>query len=106
MAANQRTQMQEERPSKATRRTTRDTTISPEALKELLCQALETEIGGQEVYEAAIQCAQNDDLKREWEGYLEETRNHERLLRGVFEAMGWDAEEETPGRTAVRQQAE
>jgi hypothetical protein len=71
-------------------------------VNELLYQALETEQGGIKVYEAALRCAQNPDLKEEWEGYLEETRNHERIVLGLFEQMGLDPNEETPGRAVVR----
>ncbi len=46
-------------------------------LEELLYQSLETERGGVRIYEKAVQCAQNDDLKKEWGEYLEQTRNHE-----------------------------
>jgi hypothetical protein len=45
-------------------------------VKELLLQSLEHERGGIQVYENAIKCALNDDLKEEWEKYLEQTRNH------------------------------
>ena len=34
---------------------------------ELLLQALETERGGIQIYTAAIESAQNDDLRKEWE---------------------------------------
>ncbi len=40
-------------------------------LHELLYQALETERGGIKIFEAALRCAQNEDLKSEWEKYLE-----------------------------------
>ncbi len=43
-------------------------------LHELLYQALETEAGGIEIYRTAISCAVNDDLKEEWQGYLDETK--------------------------------
>ena len=75
-----------------------------EQVEELLCQALETEIGGVTVYEHAVRCAQNEDLKKEWREYLEQTRNHERILRDVFGALKLDAEKETPGRKVVRHQ--
>jgi ferritin-like metal-binding protein YciE len=75
-------------------------------LDELLFQALETEIGGQKVYEAAIRCAQNPDLKTEWTKYLEETRMHEVILRETFERIGMDAETETPGRAILRYKGE
>ena len=73
-------------------------------VEELLCQALETEIGGVMVYEHALRCAQNADLKKEWREYLDQTRNHERILRDVFGALKLDAEKETPGRKVVRHQ--
>ena len=43
-------------------------------IDELLYQALETEMGGVEVYQAAIECAENDDLKEEWEKYGRQTK--------------------------------
>ena len=71
-------------------------------LNELLYQALETEKGGVQVYRTAIQCAVNADLKEEWEEYLEQTENHERILLELFEKMGLDPEKETVGRRVVR----
>ncbi len=35
-------------------------------INELLYQALETELGGIKVYETALTCAVNEDLKDEW----------------------------------------
>jgi rubrerythrin len=76
--------------------------MKKEQWKELLYQALETETGGIQIYETAVSCAVNDDLKEEWEKYLEQTRNHERILKDVFETLALDAEVETPGRKVVR----
>jgi rubrerythrin len=76
--------------------------MNDEQLRELLYQALETEIGGQRVYEAAILCAQNEDLRREWEKYLAETQTHEVILRETFQRIGLDPETETAGRAVVR----
>lgn len=67
-------------------------------LHELLYQALETERGGMKIYEIALSCAQNKDLKGEWEEYLEQTRNHEQILLKVFKELGLDPETVTPGR--------
>ena len=75
--------------------------MTNDQLKELLLQALETEKGGIEVYRAALQCAVNDDLRKEWEEYLEQTENHERILLEVFEAIGLDPETASPGRDVV-----
>lgn len=68
---------------------------------ELLLQALETERGGIKVYTAALEAAQNEDLRKEWEGYLEETRNHEQILTRVFEELSLDLEATSPGREVV-----
>lgn len=76
--------------------------MKQEQVNELLLQALETELGGVQVYTTAIQCAVNEELKEEWEKYLEETQNHVEIVEGVIEAMGLDPEAETPGRKVVR----
>jgi hypothetical protein len=73
-----------------------------EQLNELLYQALETEIGGIEIYTMAVSCAVNPDLKKEWEEYLEQTTNHERVVRETMETLGLDPKRETPGRGVVR----
>jgi len=73
-----------------------------EQLNELLYQALETEIGGIEIYTMAVSCGVNPDLKKEWEEYLEQTTNHERVVRETMETLGLDPERETPGRGVVR----
>ena len=70
--------------------------------KELLYQALETERGGIEIYETAIRCAVDDELKEEWEEYLQQTQRHEEVLLEVFKQLGLDSETETPGRKVVR----
>lgn len=70
---------------------------------ELLLQALETELGGVQVYEAAILLAQDAGLRREWEVYLDQTRNHVRILRDVFDELGLDLDLESPGRLVVRE---
>jgi rubrerythrin len=74
----------------------------PDHVKDLLLQALETEIGGQRIYELALECVSNPDLQAEWEEYLTQTRNHEEVVRGLLVDMGIDADEMTPGRAVVR----
>jgi rubrerythrin len=73
---------------------------------DLLCQALETELGGVAVYRMAVLCARNEDLKEEWEEYLEQTQRHVEIVRDVFEALGLDPETTTPGRTIVREKGQ
>ena len=75
-------------------------------LEELLYQSLETERGGVRIYETAVQCAKNDDLKKEWGEYLEQTRNHEVIMLRVLDAFGLSPEKETPGREIIRTKAQ
>ena len=75
-------------------------------IHDLLCQALETELGGVAVYRMAVLCARNEDLKEEWQEYLEQTQRHVEILRNVFEALGLDSEATTPGRSIVREKGQ
>lgn len=76
--------------------------MKDEQVRELLYQALETEIGGIQVYTTAIRCAENEDLKEEWEEYLEQTKNHVTIMEDVLTKLDLDPNEETPGRKVVR----
>ena len=76
--------------------------MKQEQLAELIYQGLETEKGGIQVYKTALKCVQNEELQEEWEKYLEETQNHERIMLDVCAAMGLDPNKETPGRKVVR----
>jgi hypothetical protein len=78
--------------------------IDEKQFNELLLQALETERGGIQVYTNAVSVAVNDDLREEWEKYLEETKTHEQILLTVFEALDFDPEVSTPGRKIVAHQ--
>jgi rubrerythrin len=71
-------------------------------LQELLCQALEVELGGVQIYQTALSCVQNEDLRKEWEKYLGETRRHVEVLTRVFGLLGLDPETMTPGRQVQR----
>ena len=76
--------------------------MNRQQLDELLYQALETEMGGVQIYETALRCVQNDKLREEWQEYLEQTRRHETVLRTTFRTVGLDPEAENPGRDVVR----
>jgi hypothetical protein len=73
-----------------------------EQLNELLYQSLETELGGVQIYTTALRCAINEELKEEWQEYLEQTENHVRIVRDTMTTLGLDTETETPGRQVVR----
>jgi len=76
--------------------------MKDEQVRELLYQAYETELGGVEVYTTALRCVENDDLKEEWEEYLEQTKNHVEIVKDVLTKLGLNPDEETPGRKVVR----
>jgi rubrerythrin len=76
--------------------------MKQEQINELLYQALETELGGVQVYRTALRCAINEDLKEEWQEYLEQTEQHVEIVEQIFETLGLDPELETPGRNVVR----
>ena len=73
-----------------------------EQLHQLLYEALETEMGGVKVYQTAIRCAVNEDLKEEWQEYLEQTEKHVEIVREMCQKFGLDLNSETPGRQVVR----
>jgi hypothetical protein len=75
--------------------------VSPR-LKELLLQALEHERGGVILYQTALECVLNDDLREEWEAYLMQTATHVDALTTACAAIGLDPDEMTPGRQIVR----
>jgi rubrerythrin len=69
---------------------------------DLLYQALETEKGGVQIYTTALRCAINQDLKKEWTEYLEQTKLHVQIVSDILGQLGLDLEAETPGRKIVR----
>jgi rubrerythrin len=71
-------------------------------LETLLLQSLEHEMGGVKVYTAALECAVNADLKKEWQNYLEQTRMHVTTLEEVCRSLKIDPAREIPARAVVR----
>ena len=76
--------------------------MKDEQVRELLYQSLETELGGVQIYTTALKCVENEDLKEEWQEYLEQTKTHVKVVAGVLQKLGLDPDEETPGRKVVR----
>lgn len=68
----------------------------------LMYQLLETELNGVKVYEAALTCVVDEDLKKEWQRYLGETKRHVEIARSLLEDLGLDPEAEIPARIPVR----
>jgi hypothetical protein len=71
-------------------------------LNELLLQALEHERGGVKVYQHAVQCAQREDLRAEWEKYLSQTEEHVSALTEICEIFDLDPFTTTPGTQIVK----
>lgn len=80
--------------------------MNKDRTNELLYQALETELGGVKIYEMAVRCAVNDDLREEWTKYGNETTEHVRIVQEMFAELDLDPEKETPGREVVRHKGE
>ena len=76
--------------------------MNSEQIHELLYQALETEQGGIKIYQTAVRCAVNDDLREEWQEYLDQTTNHESIVLAIFDQLNLDPSTDTPGRQVVR----
>ena len=70
--------------------------------EDLVLQSLEHEKGGVLVYETALKCAVDDDLKEEWDEYHAQTRHHVEVLERVCRALGIDPDQELPSRAIVR----
>ncbi|HEY6121828.1 MAG TPA: hypothetical protein VIV66_17860, partial [Pyrinomonadaceae bacterium] len=71
-------------------------------LTELLYQALETEKGGVQIYTTALRCAVNEELREEWQKYLDQTKNHVQIVSEILKNISLNPETETPGRKIVR----
>jgi hypothetical protein len=61
------------------------------------CSSHEHERGGVLIYQTALECVINDDLREEWDKYLEQTAHHVDVLTAACEAIGIDPNEMTPG---------
>jgi hypothetical protein len=79
------------------------TTMEKSQLTELVLQSLEHERGGVKVYKAALECVVNEDLREEWEKYLEETQTHAERLEQLCRTLEIDPEDQTPGRAVVKE---
>lgn len=76
--------------------------MNEKQLHELLFQALETELGGVQVYEAAIRCVNDDELRKEWQNYRQQTSRHVVVVEGLLTSFGLDPATTTPGRLVAR----
>jgi rubrerythrin len=71
-------------------------------LNEFLLQSLEHEMGGVKIYETALKCVVNSDLRKDWEDYLEQTRDHVKILTAACTKLGMQPDQDDTGRQVVR----
>ena len=71
-------------------------------LEVLLYQNLETELGGVQIYTNAIRLAVDEELREEWDKYLEETKRHVEVARTLLKIAGLDPDAEVPARMPIR----
>jgi rubrerythrin len=71
-------------------------------MNELLLQSLEHEKGGVKIYETALKCVTNPDLREDWQEYLEQTRNHVKVLTTLCTKFGLKPDQDMPGQQIVR----
>src|SRR5512135_1286359 len=81
---------------------TKEKAMNQEQVKELMLQSLEHEKCGVEVYQTALQCVRNDDLKEEFRKYHQQTRTHVQILTDLCIRMEIDPDAMSPGREVVR----
>lgn len=70
---------------------------------DFLLQALETETGGVRVYEAAIRCAHDAGMRKQWTNHRSESEQHARIYAQLVEKLGLDSSSKNPGRAIVQQ---
>ena len=71
-------------------------------LNELILQSLEHEKRGVKIYETALKYVINPDLREDWEEYLEQTRNHVKVLTTLCTNMSLESEQDTSGQQVGR----
>jgi rubrerythrin len=76
--------------------------VKDKQIHELLFQALETELGGVKVYETALRCTENKDLREEWEKYQNQTTRHVEIVKRLLATFGLDPSTPGPGRDVVK----
>jgi hypothetical protein len=72
------------------------------SVRDVLLEALETELGNAQVYSTAVECAIDEDLREDWEEHLERSQQHVSVLRAVLAGAQIEEDEETPGRAFVK----
>lgn len=71
-------------------------------VEELLLQSLAHEMGGVEIYETALECAQNPQLRTRWQEFLAETKTHVTTLQELCRRLDLGDDLDRPGCKVVQ----
>jgi len=75
-------------------------------LELLVLEALQTETGGVKVYDKALECVDNTELRAEWRKYRDQTERHREVLLEACTKLGINPNHRAPGCDIVRATAD
>lgn len=80
--------------------------MNTQKLELLVLEALQTETGGVKVYDKALECVDNAELRAEWRKYRDQTERHREVLLEACTKLGIDPNRRAPGCDIVRATAD
>ena len=80
--------------------------MNTQKLELLVLEALQTETGGVKVYDKALECVDNAELRAEWRKYHDQTERHREVLLEACAKLGIDPNRRAPGCDIVRATAD
>jgi rubrerythrin len=80
--------------------------VSREALQDKLSELSAVEKGGVALYTAALRMVFDRKVSARFKTFRDQTRNQERILLGVIDALGMDADYTSPGAKVAQQKVE
>ena len=92
--------------SNAASRERRGSAVSVEWLRNFLSEMLAVEKGGVKLYEKALSDLEHSELEDKLNQFLEQTHRHVELCTSMLEAVGADADFQSPGAQAAEHKAE
>src|SRR3984957_8057685 len=92
--------------SNASSRSRRGPVLSAEWLRDFLSEMLAVEKGGVKLYERALSDLEHSELEDKLTEFLKQTHRHVELCTSMLEAVGADAEFQSPGAQAAEHKAE
>ena len=80
--------------------------MNTQKLELMVLEALQTETGGVKVYDKALECVDNAELRAEWRKYRDQTERHREVLLEACAKLGIDPNRRAPGCDIVRATAD